>query len=458
MNITLHTLGNILGGLGNFHQFPDEEINKIRTDSRVIEKGDVFVCLPGERFDGHNFAQDALSRGARAIVADRSMPQIEDSCAVIIVRDTYHALREMASYFRKNFKGKVIGITGSCGKTSVKELIYSILSTHYKVGKNFKNWNNLVGVPLSIFDFKGNEDFWVLEAGINQKGEMDLLGEMINPDVVIIHNIGPVHLEGLGSLEGVAEEKSKFIEHLTTGGFALINADYPLLVDKAEQKRGPLILFGDSTPYKCSFVGYEQDFKGIFRLSFEGIQEKVCLPVGGSIFEENLSAACLCAWKLGLDFEKIKQGLSKVTLPEHRIHFFKVGRLLVVDDCYNANPVSMSRIIKDIKKLRNNGFFIAILGDMLELGQDAPSHHFELGRLVGEAGVDVLIYKGNFFDEVTKGLKATKAQSRIYPVTGIREFELLWKEIAPEEGIVLIKASRGMRLDVFLSVIKEGTT
>ncbi len=456
MKITLHELAKVVGGVGNYHQFPNEVLGRIRTDSRTVERGDVFVCLPGERFDGHNFVRDALSRGVKAVVADRPMPHIGDSCALIIVKDTYKALRDIASYFRNKFKGRVIGITGSCGKTSVKEFIYSILSTRYRVGKNFKNWNNLVGVPLSIFDFKGDEDFWILEAGINQMGEMDLLASMISPDIVVIHNIGPVHLEGLGSVEGVADEKTRFMDFISPGGFAIINRQYPLLVKKAEERDKEVIWFGPSTPYQCFFLGYDMDFRGIFNFLFEGTQTQMHLPLGGSILEENLTAASVCAYRLGFTLKEIAEGFSQVRLPEHRMHVFKVGKLLVVDDCYNANPISMDRSLRDMKRLREDVPFVAILGDMLELGKDAPHYHYELGRLVGEVGVDILLYKGEFFDKVREGVMTSGAETRVYPVSGIRDFETIWREIAPREAVVLLKASRGMRLDVFLRVIKEG--
>ncbi len=456
MKLSLHRLGQIVEGVGTYLEFPDMPVGRIRTDSRVVGRGDVFVCLQGERFDGHNFAIDAVNAGACVVVTERWLPELPPSTPLILVKDTYGALRRLATYKRHLFGGKVIGVTGSCGKTTVKELVYSILSVGHRVGKNFKNWNNTVGVPLSIFDFKGDEDFWVLEAGINQKGEMDLLGEMIAPDVVIIHNIGPVHLEGLGSVEGVAREKAKLMDYLSERGFAVINNTYPFLVREAEQRGKETLFFGKSTPYFSTFEGYGSDFKGKFRCHLDKEEIEVRLPLAGSTFEENLTASAVCCWRLGVRGKEIKQGMEALSLPEHRSHIFKSRGLVVVDDCYNANPVSMERVLMDIARLKRDGEFVAVLGDMLELGKDSESHHEHLGEVLVQAGVDLLVYKGEFFEAVKKGINRKGGRLKVYEVKNIREFESLWREVAPERGIVLIKASRGIRLDEFVRSLREG--
>lgn len=236
----------------------------------------------------------------------------------------------IARHLRAKFQGKVIGITGSCGKTSTKEVVYSILSVSHKTGKNFKNWNNHIGIPLSIFEFQGNEDFWVLELGISNKNEMEKLAQVVEPDVVCIPNIGPVHLEGLHSIKGVAQEKSKILDFIRPGGFAVITSGYPELVKECKKRDINIVYIGEGTNYSVRYNGLNEDMFGVFSLNLDGNKIDVISPLNLNTFSENILAASTIAYNLGVDLQDIKQGIAEVKLPEHRNRWIKVGNFFYI--------------------------------------------------------------------------------------------------------------------------------
>ncbi|GAB6161021.1 UDP-N-acetylmuramoyl-tripeptide--D-alanyl-D-alanine ligase [Desulfothermus naphthae] len=456
MELGLYELGSILGSIGNYLEFQDIQFTSIKTDSRLVEKGDLFVCLQGSKMDGHSFAKDAVKKGARAIVAMKMLRDLQGQIPIIMVRDTEQALLTIAKHLRFKFKGKVIGVTGSCGKTSTKELIYSILSIHHNTGKNFKNWNNHIGIPLSIFKFTGKEDFWVLELGINYKNEMDKLGEVVAPDIACIPNIGPVHLEGLGSVKGVAKEKAKLLDFVRPGGFAVINRDYPELVEEVEKRNIKIVYVGDGTKYNITYNGLDKDMFGEFTLNLDETKIDVVSPLNLSLFDENILIASTIAYKLGIDIEDIKKGISQVKLPEHRNKWLKINDFLILDDCYNANPIAMEKLFLGLSKVNVKKPLIAILGDMLELGDASVYEHQNLGKLIGKSNVDILFYKGDFFEYVKNGLLSVSQNIPIYEIKNIEDVLNKFKALNIYKGTIVAKASRGIKLeDIIRDLIQK---
>ena len=456
MELGLYELGSILGSIGNYLEFEDIQFTSIKTDSRLVENGDLFVCLQGSKMDGHSFAKEAVKKGARAIVAMKMLRDLQGQIPIIMVRDTEEALLTIAKHLRFKFKGKVIGVTGSCGKTSTKELIYSILSINHNTGKNFKNWNNHIGVPLSIFKFTGKEDFWVLELGISYKNEMDKLAEAVAPDIACIPNIGPVHLEGLGSVKGVAKEKAKLLDFVRPGGFAVINSDYPELVEEVKKRDIETVYVGDRTKYNIKYDGIDENMFGKFNLSLDGIKIDVVSPLNLSIFKENILIAATVAYKLGVAIEDIKEGISQVNLPEHRNKWLKVNDFLILDDCYNANPMAMEKLFLGLSNVNVKKPLIAILGDMLELGDDAIYEHRNLGKLVGRSNVDVLFYKGNFYKDIKEGVLSVGRHIPIYKIKDVDEVLDKFKLLNLHHGTIVAKASRGIQLeDIIRGLIRK---
>ncbi len=453
MEITLYELGEILGSMGNYFDFPNIKFKGIKTDSRLVEQGDLFICLIGKNFDAHGFAKDAVAKGATGIVAMRWITELQDQVPIVIVPDTYNALLEIAKYMRDKFGGKVIAITGSCGKTSTKEILYSILAKSHKTEKNYKNWNNLVGVPLSIFSFSGKEDFWILELGISFKNEMEKLGDVVKPDIACITNLGPVHLQGLGSVEGVAHEKSKLISFVKKDGFCVINKDYKELVKETEKYNVNKIYFGDNTKFQIKFLGVDDSLKGLFNLILEDVNLNIKTNLNLSVFSENILAAATTAYLLGVNTHDIVEGIKAVLLPEHRTRWFKAEDILILDDCYNANPMSMRRIFDDLSKINIKRPLIAIIGDMLELGDVAEKEHYKLGKYLGGKDIDIIFYKGKFFEKFSEGIRQQKNNTRLFYIASINDFIDIWNSLKIFEGTVVVKGSRGMKLEKFVDEV-----
>ncbi|MCF8085360.1 MAG: UDP-N-acetylmuramoyl-tripeptide--D-alanyl-D-alanine ligase [Desulfohalobiaceae bacterium] len=433
-------------------------IRGVRTDSRQVRPGDLFVCLPGERVDGHAFAEDAVQRGAVAVMAREELPGIGNRVPVFRVRDCLTALGDLGAWWRDRFQGTLIALTGSAGKTSLKELLASILAQRAETAKNYQNWNNRLGVPLSLLGFSGRERYWVLEAGVNQTGEMDELARILRPDVALIHNVGPAHLEGMGSQEGVAREKSKLAAAVREKGLAIVSADYPILnqalPDRADLRMTRFSCRQAQVPYRGEYLGHS-DERGLYRLHLDGTEIEVAPGFREGYQLENILAAAATAWELGCDTGDIEAGLAGARLPEHRGQMIRVGGWCLIDDCYNANPVSVRCALQSARDLTGSGALIAFLGDMLELGDEAEAAHLEMGRQAARQGVDHLLYSGSYIREVERGFREAGGRDGPHPVETSEELRSFCRGLEPKGGTVLLKASRGCRLERFLHALQR---
>jgi UDP-N-acetylmuramoyl-tripeptide--D-alanyl-D-alanine ligase len=436
----------------------EAEIGGVRTDSREVRSGDLFVCLPGEKADGHAFAKDALQRGAAAVMAQKPLSEVRKSVPVLRVEDCLIALGDMGTWWRDRFGGTVVGITGSAGKTSLKELLAAILAQRAATARNYKNWNNRLGLPLSLLGFSGGERYWVLEAGVNQTGEMDELARILRPDVAVIHNIGPVHLEGLGGEEGVAREKSKLAAAVPEGGLVLAGADYPLLSQALPRRSGVRTVHiscrGERARYRGEYQG-QADGRGVYRLDLDGTELEVAPGFRAQYQLENILAAAAAAWELGCDSSDIEAGLACAELPEHRSQMVPAGSWTVIDDCYNANPLSVRLALQNAGELAGSETLIAFLGDMLELGEAAEEAHYEMGREAAARGVDHLLYSGSRIREVERGFREAGGRDGPHAVETQEDLRRFCRGLAATGGTVLLKASRGCRLERFLQVLQR---
>ncbi|WP_456324974.1 UDP-N-acetylmuramoyl-tripeptide--D-alanyl-D-alanine ligase [Desulfonauticus submarinus] len=447
MQLNLNDIIKATNAIGDFEDL-DIPVKSIKTDSRTVEPGDVFICLCGDRFDGHTFAKEAEKKGAIALVVHRPLDFIP-SIPVLLVNDTVKALGDIAYFLRKTTKAKVVAITGSCGKTTTKEIAYAVLSQKFKVGKNLGNWNNQIGVPLSIFQFQGEEDIWLLEVGINNKRDMDELGSILRPDIALILNSGPCHLQGLKDEETVAENKSKLLKYVNIDGVAIINGDNKALKEATSKYNINKIFFSKGEDIDIKFVGLV-DRKGKFLIKYNNKEGTIILPFWGNHFEENLRAVLYLSFYFKLDFKDILTGLESLNLPNQRFKVVEIDKYIIIDDTYNANPMSMRASLLATKELAKNRSFAVVLGDMAELGEREEVEHHKLGLFLKTIKPDVVFYKG----KCAKLVQDTYGRENFFIVNDEDEFISFYKNSKFKDGVILFKASRSIGLEKLLNKFK----
>lgn len=439
-------------------------ICSVATDSKKVSKNGLFVCIKGQKADGHDFVSEALKNGASAILAQKPLPQI--SIPVFVVEDTVQALGKLAACWRKKTGAIVVGVTGTAGKTTLKEVLSAILSEHGKVAKSQLNHNNQIGLPISILETEGDENFWIMEAGISHDGDMDDLGAILNPDIGLVLNAGAGHLEGLGE-KGVAWNKARLFNYLAPGGKAIICADYPELVQETKKYGVEFVAF-TTKPQDHDLEWYSRsrdDIDETCELVLDGNICKIKMPLSGEAGEEVSLAAGTCAALLGLSISEISSGFSNVKLPPHRFNEETIASWLIIDDTYNANPLSMKRMLQIAKaKASSPGRpFYAILGEMGELGKDTGILHEELGKTLGELKPDFVFFKGKSFEDFKKGFFAVQPgnNEKLCLINDASDFEsLLGKTILQGQsmntgGVILFKGSRSNKLETFVRSFKE---
>ena len=438
-----------------------EPISDVVTDSREARAGSLFVCIVGERADGHDFAAKAVQNGAAAVLAARPLPGV--TVPVLVVEDTVRALGRLAGLWRSRTGARVVGITGTCGKTTLKETLACLLSVCGKTARTLLNHNNQIGLPRDMLRTDGDEAFWVLEAGISHEGDMDELGSIIRPDIALILNVGPGHTAGLGE-KGVAWHKARLLSHATPGGQGLVSADYPDLVAETADASCELRFFSAgngrsfrSADYRAQYLGAGQSSgHGLYKLFLAGESCRIEAPFQGAHGAENCIAAAACAHMLGLAPEDIAEGFRRVVLPPQRFHCMRIGIWEIVDDTYNANPLSMRRMLDAAVARAQGEPFIAVLGEMGELGAAAGELHEELGRYLAALHPAAVFWKGGHAEDVCAGLKQGGYKGPWLPVAGAEAFMDAWKGICGDRGgLVLFKGSRANRLDNLLAAFLE---
>ena len=404
--ITLEQVASVCGGtLEGATTDATKTITGVQIDSRKVRAGDLFVAIPGEKVDGHKFIADVMEKGA---VAALSQQRIEEPKGpYILVESTVTAMKQLAAFYRSSLAIKVVGITGSVGKTSTKEMIASVLATKYKVLKTEGNYNNGIGLPLTIFQIEEEHQVAVLEMGISEFGEMHELAGMAQPDICVITNIGLCHLENLKTRDGILKAKTESFAHLATDGIAVLNADDDKLSTiESVQGKAP-VFYGIENHSLCKASIMASDIRdcglegmeALF-LTPEGNME-VHIPIPGEHNVYNALAATAVGRELGLSLEKIKQGIGNVTTISGRTNLLHVNQMTVIDDCYNANPVSMKASLEVLCKAK--GRKLAVLGDMGELGDKEKELHYEVGEYAATLPIDILFCAGELAKELAKG-------------------------------------------------------
>ncbi|MGD8389414.1 MAG: UDP-N-acetylmuramoyl-tripeptide--D-alanyl-D-alanine ligase [Desulfobacteraceae bacterium] len=449
---------------------PDTRIAGVGTDTRALAPGRIFWALHGERFDGHDFLDQALERGAAGIVAEadrlhaRSFPE---NAVVISVKDTLRALGDLARWWRHAHRVEVAALTGSAGKTTTKEMAAGILALDGEILRNPGNFNNLIGLPLTLLDLREEHRRAVLEMGMNHPGEIARLTEIADPDVGLITNVARAHLEGLGDVHAVARAKAELLDGMAPKGTAVLNGDDTLLMKEAHRFSGRVVTFGlkeegDVWAEKVQDLGRE----GVaFVLHYENQRSEVRLNVPGRQNVMNALAAAALSFSMGSPVSSVVRGLAAFQGIPGRFSLLDLpGGGLLVDDTYNANPSSLRAALDSLAPLvREQGRVIAGLGDMLELGRETVSAHFEAGRMAAERGVHEILVLGDHADEVVRGaVEGGLPSKRTRIVRTHKEMADGICELLREGDVVLLKASRGMRLDRVVELLtgmeKGGTS
>ncbi|ABV35019.1 UDP-N-acetylmuramoylalanyl-D-glutamyl-2,6-diaminopimelate--D-alanyl- D-alanyl ligase [Shewanella sediminis HAW-EB3] len=371
---------------------PDTEIAYVCSDSRSIPPQTLFVALKGERFDGHDFAHLAVENGANALLVTHELPL---DLPQLIVKDTQKAMGEIGAYLREVIQPKSIALTGSNGKTSVKEMVATILSQRHKVLYTAGNFNNEIGVPLTLLRLEEGDEFGVFELGANHRGEIDYTSSLVKPDVALVNNVASAHLEGFGSLAGVAAAKSEIFNHLSPDGTAVINADDSFArVMKEAASEHKQLTFAIEAAADLQGSGLEPDLLGryCFKMSYLNQEVSVTLPLSGRHQVSNALAAAGICLTLGLPLSEIVSGLSLLEPVKGRMLPTQLGRVRVIDDSYNANPASVSAAIDWLQEI--DGYRCLVLGDLGELGDNASLLHTELGELAKIRGIEALFSLG----------------------------------------------------------------
>ena len=406
IRLTLSLLSQRLNGrlIGS-----DREVHNVCSDSRVIPEETLFVALKGEKFDGHDFAHFALENGASALLVSRELaldiPQI-------VVSDTQKAMGEIGAYLKELVQPKSVALTGSNGKTSVKEMVAHILSQKHKVLYTAGNFNNEIGVPLTLLRLEGNEEFGVFELGANHPGEIDYTSSLVKPDVAMVNNVASAHLEGFGSLAGVAKAKSEIFNHLSPNGTAVINADdtfADVMREAASQFTQLSFAIDAQADVKASELESDPLGRYKFKLDYLGNSKSISLVLSGHHQVCNALAATAISLSLGLSLEEILIGLELIEPIKGRMLPHELGRVRIIDDSYNANPTSVCAAIDWLQEI--DGFRCLVLGDLGELGDNASLLHSELGEYAKKKGIDALFTLGDLSANATNSFGGQHQQA-----------------------------------------------
>lgn len=414
-------------------------ITGISTDSRSIGTGELFIPIVGERFDGHDYIQQAFELGAKAALSARS----GDDGRIIYVGDTMEAMQRIARGYRDSLEVKVTAVTGSVGKTTTKEMIAAVLSEKYETHKNKGNLNNTIGVPLSVFGLEKRHRAAVFEMGMNRFGEISAETRVAGPDVAVILNIGTAHIEFLGSREGILKAKLEITEGLSAGGTLILNGDEPLLWNLKGSAGFKTLYFGCEN-IKCDFFASDikqNDFESEYDVRIDGEPYHVRLPSLGIHSVMNSLAAIAVGREYGMEPEEIIRGLNSFENAEMRQNIYIKDGFKIIDDCYNANPESMLASLNVLSEINTRGRRIAVLGDMLELGDRAYDEHFALGERAEMRCDAVFLYGEN----MKAFIDGSKGKSRLFETR--EELAKTLKGYAQPGDVILFKGSRGMRIE-----------
>lgn len=455
-DILLAVGGNLLSG------DLSREFSTISIDSRTISPEAFFVSIIGQSLDGHDFLGQVIESGVQGVLVQEdkasSLP-IKDwdkkGINCLAVPDTTRGLGDLAAYHRHRLPASLVGITGSCGKTSTREMMASVLAQDFETLSSEKNFNNEIGLPLTVLSLNPFHEWVVAEMGMNKMGEIRRLGEISRPDIGVITNVGYAHIEGVGSIEGVMAAKGELLGTIRSTGTAVLNMDDARVVRLAKDAKNPVLFFGESEKADVRACHIKTTgTQNLFELVLPSGRIQVVLNVPGRFMVTNALAAAAAGFLAGVSPEKIKIGLEQFKPVPGRMALFETAvGIHIIDDSYNANPTSMAAAIDTLRRLKGTGRSVLVFGDMHELGSEAASLHEELGRKAARSGATRLYAVGNHALSVAEGALAENMNARDM-VTGTLDEIItdLKKWLLPGDWI-LVKGSRAAGMEQVVSDI-----
>ncbi len=436
---------------------PDTEVSRISLDSRTLEPGDLFIPLRGETFDGHDFIEQAVERGAKAVMVDRDGKYCYQGVAVIRVRDTLEAFHNLARWYRNKFETDFVAVTGSTGKTTTKNIIASVLGKKYSVLKTPGNYNNEIGLPFTIMELNESYGVAVTEMGMSSFGEIRNLMTIVRPRISVVTNIGMSHIEMLGSREGILRAKMEIFEGMASNPAAVINADDPLLLEASKELSIPVVYYGTgSGHYIARNISVRGD-KGVsYTLIAQGSQYEVELPLPGRHNVYNSLAAIAVGRLFDIGFEEIIQALKELEGEKMRLDIITTNAgVKIINDAYNASPDSMKSALEVLSHIPG-GRKIAVLSDMLEMGMFAEEGHRIVGQYAAQVKPDILVTVGQ--DSRFIALEARKRgmeKHSVYYFQAKQDAAELLDRIIKKDDVILLKGSRGMKMEELVNRILE---
>ena len=452
MKLPLWRIAEFSAAKGDFEQ--EQVAMGYSIDSRTLNPGDLFIALKGDNFDGHDYVPQALERGAVAALVATGKPVHADSHKLLVVEDTLRALQSLGAAARRLWGKPLLGVTGSAGKTTTKELLAHLLMTRYRVLKSSGNLNNHIGLPLQLLKLEPEHDVAVVEMGMNHAGEIRALGTLAHHDLAIVTTVAPVHLEFFNSLADIARAKYEIIETLHPGGVAVLNADDDYVCQFSRDFKGKVVTFGirrsaDVSAHNVQLNGADGS---TFDLVIGSVSEQVRLPLVGEHNIYNALAATAAALERGVSPSQAAVALGTVQPADKRGQVLEMGGATIINDCYNSNPKALNAMIDTLASMKAQRR-ILIAGEMLELGPTGEKLHRENGKHAGEKKIDLVIGVRGLARALAEGAASAGSQAR-YVETPEEAGEWLARELRPGDA-VLLKASRGVKLEKALEKLQQ---
>lgn len=441
-----------------------EKFTEVNTDTRKINSGSLFIALKGENFNGNNFVAAASGKGAVVCIVDEinfNKSDLNDNTTVILVNNTRKALLDLAKYYRSKLNVKVIGITGSTGKTSTKDLTCAVLSEKYKVFKTQGNFNNEIGLPLMIFKLDKSYDIAVLEMGMSNFNEIHNMAEASRPDIAIITNIGISHIENLKTRQGILNAKLEITDFFNSDNTLIVNSDNDMLCNvenSLKNNKIKVIKTGISTgDFKAKEIVLDENSISFKVYADEEYKGQFNVPVPGKHNVLNSLLAIACGYLMNMTFEEMANGIQEIQVTSMRLDIIKNEKITIINDTYNASPDSVKAAV-DVLKNMQTGRKIAVLGTMRELGNEAYNSHMDCGKYTAENGVDLLVAIGEFSEAYKKGFNSvTESNGEFKQFDNFNEAIEYLKSYLKEEDCVLVKASRAMKFEAIVDKLRDVT-
>lgn len=457
-NLTLEHIAQACHGI---YHGPQEQkgqcITAVTTDSRKVEKDCLFVPIVGARADGHQFIPQVMEAGALATLSEKPLGEVD--FAYIQVESSLQAVKDLAAYYLEQLDVPVVGITGSVGKTSTKEMIAAVLEQKYRVLKTLGNFNNELGLPLTVFRLREEDEIAVLEMGISDFDEMHRLAAIARPNTCVITNIGTCHLENLGDRDGVLKAKTEVFDHLRKDAVVILNGDDDKLITVEEVQGKSPVFFGMNSEFPL--YADEIESKGLKGISCRIHTPKgafsVIVPIPGKHMVYNALAGTAVGLSYGMELAEIKKGIESLQSLSGRFHIIETDRYTIVDDCYNANPMSMKASLGILKDA--TGRKVAILGDMGELGADEVALHREVGTFAGTCGIDLLVCVGTLAAQIAEAAKISSEQEghtlNILHLDTLEDALGQLDTILKKDDTILVKASHFMNFSKIVEKLEK---